>query len=103
MCPNSLLEGRQRFILHVVTAAAAAAEPVGVGGRAPDGSVHGGLVVLRLRDHHLRRRLRGRAVALLPKLPAFLLFLVGAAAFHGGDLKRRGESVKWRNESMPEL
>ena len=88
MFSNSLLEGGQRFILHVVTAAAAAAaaEPVGVGGRAPDGSVHCGLVVLRLRDH-LRRRLRWRAVALLPKLPAFLLFLVGAAASHGdGDL-----------------
>ena len=104
---HSLLEGGQRFILHVVTAAA---EPVGVGRvGVADGGVHravaGGPVVgvgggalaiaLGLRDHlkHPDSRLRGLSVALPLKLP-IVLFLVGAALCKGVLQGENGAGVK---------
>ena len=91
---HSLLEGGQRLVLHVVTAA----EPVRGGGVA-DGRVHGtvfvaGPVALGLRDHVKRPDppLRGLSVvALLRKLLPFLP-IVGAAAFCIGILQREKEA-----------
>lgn len=99
---HSLLEGGQRFILHVVIAAAA--EPVRVGRvGVANGGVHravaggGGAlaVALGLRDHLKRpeSRLRGLSVALPRKLPIFL-FLVGAALCKGVLQWEKGARVK---------